>query len=287
MVIAYVEAISDDDIDAAMDLRCEVSRIVADEREAFEGGLRRFTEGVGRVGVGRIEVTDEDPDVEPSLEGRDAVELTYWLTFDGDEVDEPLVAIVVDEDGERRICAGATSKLARMQATLGDGLADLGPVRLDTLAALMPSSPGPDYRLNTDGRMDLATLRDALDDNAVDGWSRTWQHETYGGVTVSATRFPSGEDGMSAAQRWMTRGDQYAVETFDVPDLPGAQGVRVLALGFLWVQPPTMGPYVDEVSLVFGDTYVTVAIGGVPTGAGHDGAITQAHAVARLASATG
>ena len=191
VIVAYAEAMSDGDIDAAMDLRCEAGRIAADDREAFEGDLRRFTEAAGRVGVGRIEVTDEDPDVEPSLEGRDAVELTYWPTFDGDEVDEPLVAIVVDEAGERRICAVTTTELASMQATLGDGLADLGPARPDTLAALMPSSPGPDHRLNTDGRMDPATLPEPLDD-AVDGWSRIWQHETYGGVTVSAMRFPSG-----------------------------------------------------------------------------------------------
>ena len=282
MIVAYVEAMSDGDIDAAMDLRCEVGRIVAGDREAFEGDLRRFTEAAGRVGVGRIEVTDEDPDVEPSLEGRDAVELTYWPTFDGDEVDEPLVAVVVDEAGERRICAVTTTELARMQATLGDGLADLGPARPDTLAALMPSSPGPDHRLNTDGGMDPATLPEPLD-GAVDGWSRIWQHETYGGVTVSAMRFPSGEDAMTAAQRWMARVDQPAVETFDIPDLPGARGVRFLAFEWLWIQPPTMGPYADEVSLVFGDTYVTVAIGGVPTGAAHDSAMTHAQEVARLA----
>ena len=283
VIRAYTAAMSDGDIDAAMDLRCEVSRVAADDREAFEGDLRRFTEAVGRVAVGRIEVTDEDPDVEPSLEGHNAVELTYRLRFDGDEVDEPFVAIVVDENGERRICAVTTTELARMQATLGDGLADLGPARPDTLAALMPSSAGPDYRLTMDGPMDLATLRDALDD-AVDGWSRYWQHETNGGVAVSATRFPSGEDAMRAARRWMARVDQAAVETFDVPDLPGAQGVRFLAYEWLWIQPATMGPYVDEVSLVFGDTFLTVAIGGVPTGARYDSAVTHAQAVARLAS---
>ena len=81
---------------------------------------------------------------------------------------------------------------------------------------------------------------------------------------------------MTAARRWMARVDQAAVETFDVPDVPGAQGVRFLAFEWLWMQPPTMGPYVDEVSLVFGDTYVTVAVGGVPTGAGHDSAMTHA-----------
>ncbi len=283
VVMAYAEAMSDGDIDAAMDLRCEAGRIAADDRAAFEDDLRRFTDAVGRVGVGRVEVTDEDPDVEPRLEDRDAVELTYWLTFDGDEVDEPLVAIVVDEDRERRICAVTTTELARLQATLGNGLADLGPARTDTLAALMPSSSGPGYRLSTDGRMDLATLPVSLDD-AVDGWARTWEHETYGGVTVSAMRFPSGEDAMTAARRRMAEIDQPAVETFDVPGLPGAQGVRVLALEWLWMQPPTVGPYVDEVSLVFGDTYVTVAIGGVPTGAGHDDVVTHAQAVARLAS---
>ena len=286
VIRAYTAAMSGGHIDAAMDLRCEVSRIAAGDREAFEGDLRRFTEAVGRVAVGRIEVTDEDPDVEPSLEGRDAVELTYWLTFDGDEVDEPLVAVVVDENGERRICAVTTTELARMQTTLGDGLADLGPARPDTLAALMPSSPGPDYTMTMDGPMDLASLRDALDD-AVDGWSRSWQHGTYGGIAVSATRFPSGEHAMRAARNWMARVDQATVEVFEVPELPGAQGVRVLAFEWLWMQPATTGPYVDEVSLVFGDTFVRVAIGGVPTGATYESAMTEAQAVARLASAAG
>ena len=283
VIEAYVEAMSDGDVDTAMELRCRAGRIAPEERELFESDLQRFTDATGRLAVGRIEVTDTDPRFEPAQPDRGAVELTYWLTFDGDEVDEPLVGIVIDEDGKRRLCAVTTTELARLQSVLPDALADLGPVRPDTLAELMPSSPGPDYRQLTDAQMDPATMPDALD-TAVDGWTRSWQHQTYGGVTVSAVRFPSQQDAMEAARRWIARVDQPAVDAFDVPDLRGAQGVRFLGYDWLWLQPPTVGPYVDEVSLVFGDTYVTVAIGGVPTDANHDTAIAQAQAVARLAS---
>jgi hypothetical protein len=34
------------------------------------------------------------------------------------------------------------------------------------------------------------------------------------------------------------------------------------------VAAPTVGPFIDEVSLVFDGTYLTVAIGGVPTEGG-------------------
>jgi hypothetical protein len=203
------------------------------------------------------------------------------MTLDGEEVDEPLVSVVVDEDGERRICTFTTAEFPRMHETLGDGLADLGQAGPATLGEMMPGQPGTDYRLHTDARVDPATLPDELD-TATDGWARIWQRGSYGGVTVSAMRFRSAHDAMSAARQWTARVDDVAVETFDVPGLPGAQGVRFLAYEWLWLQPPTIGPYVDEVSLVFGHTLVTVAIGGVPTGSAFETAIAQAQEVARL-----
>jgi hypothetical protein len=279
VIEAYVAAMGEGDVDAAMELRCEAGRISADERDLFEDDLRRLTDGAGRLGVGRVEVTDEDPAVEASLQSGHPVELTYWMTLDGEEVDEPLVSVVVDEDGERRMCTFSTTELARMQATLGDGLADLGPVEAGELVDLMPPAAGPGYVLHADGRLDPTTLSGVLD-AGIDMWRRSWRRAGYGGVTVSAIRFGSPAEAMEAARGWMARVDDPAVETFEVPGLAGAQGVRFLALEWLWLQPPTVGPYIDEVSLVLGDTYVTVGVGGVPTGTGHETAIAVAREVA-------
>jgi hypothetical protein len=282
VIEAYVRAMSDGDIDAAMALRCEDGRIAPGDREAFTGDLRRLIRDNGPLGVHTIEVTDERPDVAASLDGRNAVELTYHMTLDGHEEDRPLVAIVVDEDGERRICSVTTPELAEMQARLGEELADLGSASAGTLAASLPA-PGPDDRLVRDGPMEPTTFTGALG-AAVDGWSRAWQVDADSGVTVSALRFPSAQEAMDAARRWTARQDQAAVEVFAVPGVSGAEGVRILAYEWLWLQPPTVGPYVDEVSLVLGDTYVSVAVGGVATGSGHETATALAQDVARLAA---
>ena len=284
IVRSYVEAMNDGDIDLAMELRCRAGRPSPDERELFEADLQRLLDTTGELGVGRIEVSDTDPRVEASLQGRHAVELTYWMTTDGEEVDDPLLGIVVDEDGKRRICTFTTGAFPLMDAELGDELADVGQPSTGDLADLLPSTPGPDYHTVMDERMDLSTLSDELD-AATEGWARSWQEETYGGVTVSALRFAGAGDALDAGRAWMARVDAPAVEIFDVPDVPGASGVRFLGYEWLWLQPPTSGPYVDEVSMVLGDTYVTIGVGAVPTGEGHDIAVAQAQEVARRARA--
>jgi hypothetical protein len=280
LVEAYVDAMGEGDVDAAMAMRCEDGRIERDERELFESDLGRFVDTHGRLGVARAGITDTDPVMaDESLEN--PVEVTYWMTLDGEEAAEPLVGVVVDEGGERRLCSFTTSELAHMQAVLGDDLEDLGQPRAGTLSELMPTSPGPGHRQAFDEAIDPDTLTGSLD-GAVDGWARAWQKLPYGGVTVSAMRFPSAEAALEAGRGWMARVDQAAVEIFEVPDLAGASGVRFLGYEWLWVQPPTEGPFIDEVSMVLGDVYVTVAVANLPTGSGHDMAVAQADEVARL-----
>jgi hypothetical protein len=283
VIRSYVEAMSGGDVDAAMELRCEAGRPAQERRQLFEDDLRRLTDAVGPIDVGRIEVSDTDPRLERSLQGRDAVELTYWLTIGGEEVEEPLVSVVVDEDGQRRVCTFTTAEFPQANGVLGQDLADLGDAAPPDLADLLPTSVGPGFRLVDDAAMDLSSMPGQLD-GAVEGWFRIWQQETYGGVTLSAMRFGSPEEALAAAREWTRRVDDTAIEIIDVPGVAGASGVRSLGYEWLWMQPPTEGPYLDEVSMVFGDTYVTIAIGGVPTGADHEIAIAQAQEIARLAN---
>jgi hypothetical protein len=282
VVRAYVEAMGDRDVDGALQFRCQAGRPSPAERELFDGDLDRLLDATGELGVGRIEVSDRAPRVGESLQGRHAVELNYWMTVDGDEVAEPLVGIVVDEDGERRLCTFTTGMFPSLYDELGDDLADLGALADGDLAALLPTSLGPGYRSLRDEAMDASTLTGALAAGS-EGWIRMWKEEPYGGVTMSAIRFPSEHQALAAARTWMARVDDSATEIFAVPDVPGASGVRFLGFEWLWMQPPATGPYVDEVSMVFGDVYVNLAIGGVATGEGHEDAIARAQEVARLA----
>jgi hypothetical protein len=282
VVRAYVEAMGAGDVDRALRFRCQAGRPALARRERFERDLGRLVDASGELGVGRIEVSDRAPRVGESLQGRHAVELNYWMTLDGDEVAEPLVGIVVDEDGERRLCTFATGMAPYMDDELSGDLADLGAAPGRDLAALLPVSLGSGCRSLSDEAMDASTLTGPLA-GGIEGWTRSWQEEPYGGVTMSALRFPSEDIAMAAARTWMFRVEAAATQIFAVPGVPEASGVRFLGFEWLWLQPPAIGPYIDEVSMVFGDVYVNVAIGVVTTGEGHEDAIARAQEVARLA----
>jgi hypothetical protein len=282
---SYVSAMAAGDIDAAMELRCEASRISPSQREAFERQLRLLIEEEGELGLGQVEVEDSDPRVVSSLRDRHAVLLRYWLMFDGAEVSEPLLAIVADEDGQRRLCSHRPAVFPEMYDELREGVADLGAPTAATLAELMPESAGPDPRLVRDEAIDTSTPTGQLE-GATEGWIRMWAHAD-GGATVAAYRYASPADARRSAGALLARRDTGAIETFDIPDIPGARGVRLLSLGWLWIQPPTVGPYIDEVTMVFGDTVVIAGINSTSTESHHQLAIAQARDIVRLATASG
>jgi hypothetical protein len=210
--------------------------------------------------------------------------LRYWLTFDEAEVNEPLLAIVADEDGQRRLCSQTPAVFLEMSRELREGVTDLGAPTVTTLVELMPTQEGPDIRLVRDEAIAPSTLGGPLA-GASEGWIRMWQLGE-GGATVAAYRYASPADALRAADEWLAGRDVGAIDVFDIPDVPGARGVRLLAKAWLWVQPPTVGPYIDEITMLFGDTVVIAGVNSTSHGGHHEAAIAQARDVVRLATAS-
>jgi hypothetical protein len=281
----YVSAMAAGDVDAAMELRCAESRISPSEREAFEQQLQRLIEDEGELGLARVKIEDTRPPVVPSLRDRHAVLLRYWLTFDEAEVSEPLHAIVADEDGQRRLCSNTPAVYLEMSRELRNGVTDLGAPTAETLVALMPTEEGPDVRLVRDEAIAASTQSGPLA-GASESWIRMWQHDD-GGATVAAYRYASPADALRSADEWLAGRDVGAIDVFDIPDVPGARGVRLLAKAWLWVQPPTVGPYIDEVTMLFGDTVVIAGVNSTSGGGHHEASIALARDVVSLATASG
>jgi hypothetical protein len=279
----YVSAMTAGDVGAAMERRCAESRISPSEREEFEHQLQGLIEDEGELGLARVEIGDTRPPVVPSLRDRHAVLLRYWLTFDGAEVSEPLHAIVADEDGQRRLCSNTPAVYLEMSRELRNGVTDLGAPTAETLVALMPTEEGPDVRLVRDEAIAASTQSGPLA-GASESWIRMWQHDD-GGATVAAYRYASPADALRSADEWLAGRDVGAIDVFDIPDVPGARGVRLLAKAWLWVQPPTVGPCIDEITMLFGDTVVIAGVNSTSDG-GHEAAIAQARDVVSLAAAS-
>lgn len=74
-----------------------------------------------------------------------------------------------------------------------------------------------------------------------------------------------------------------AIEQFDVPGLDQAVGIRYLGFAWLWIQPPTSGPFIDQVVLRCGDTLITASVSNLATGSGHDVVVKLASDVSSLA----
>jgi len=280
----YVSAMAAGDVEAAMEHRCRDVRIAPSEHEAFERQLRDLLEDEGELGLARVELGERDPAVVPELEGRHAVLLRYWLSFDGVDVAEPLLTIVAnDEGGQRRLCSQQTAVYLEVIDEQSEGVADLGAAMVPTLAELMPQGVGPDPRLVSDAAVDLSLASGPLE-GARDGWMRRWQNAD-GGATVAAYRYASPTEAQRHAEAWLAEQANGTIETFAIPDVAGARGQRRLAKAWLWVQPPTVGPYIDEITMVFGDIVVIAGVLSSAPDGSHEPAISQAREIVGLAAA--
>jgi hypothetical protein len=290
VIEAYVTALAAGDIDAAIALRCERARPEGANRQAFRSKLERLT---GSLGPPRVEEVVEnhpptglvplgqaanDPQRTGWREDLDAVELSYWLSFGGVDIEDPLITVVIEEDGERRLCGNATHVAKGMYDRLGDDIADLGPGAPDELPALMPSGLGEGY----EQIQDEAHVPEHLP-HAEAAWMRAWQAPGYGGGRVSAIRFDSADGALRGASQLARDLAIGAVGGFEVPGLSGAVGVRVSGLAWLWVHPTGEAPYEDHAVLVFGDVVVDVGITVVKTGRDHRQVIKVANEVAHFA----
>lgn len=287
---SYVEALADGDIDAAMAVRCREGRQKGLSKDQFAEDLLRLTDALGAPELVRVSENDPPTGLAPWIEGADedpeqrwreeldGVELRYWLSFDGVEYDDPLLAVVLDDGGERRICGHATQASERLFAVLDDGIRDVGLPPAGALSELMPAGVGDAYRQVDDSPYPADVVPGALE-----GHSRGW-HEAgaFGGARVEAFRFSSPDVALAwAGSRARTfAGD--AVQQFEVPGLPGAVGVRVSAFSWLLIQPTGEPPFIDRVVFVAGDVGVEIAVSHSDPDAGTRVAEDLAHQVADL-----
>jgi hypothetical protein len=265
---SYVAALAERDVDAAMALRCREGRLEGDAKDLFGANLERLTDALGAPEVVRVSESDPPTGLAPWIEGAaddpeqrwrdelDGVELRYWLSFDGVEFDDPQIAVVLDEDGERRICGHATHAAERLFAALDDGIRDVGLSPVGALSELMPAAVGDAYQQVQDTPYPADVVPGALE-----GHTRAWQEiGAFGGVRVEAIRFSSPDVALAwAGHRARTvAGD--AVQHFEVPGLPGAVGVRGSAWSSLLIQPTGEPPFLDRVFFVAGDVGVEVNV---------------------------
>ena len=119
---------------------------------------------------------------------------------------------------------------------------------------------------------------------ATDSWQRAWKTGSYGGVDVAVERLGSVADARRVAADWLDPEISDAVGTFRVPGADGAVGLRFLGLSWLWVQAPTVGPFIDDVQQQYGTLIVDIRASGLSTSADHSEALEAARQVRQLAS---
>lgn len=291
VIRSYVDALAEGDVGTAMELRCRGGRQEGAAKTQFSAELERLTDALGAPELVRVAVSDPPTGVGAWVEGGaddpeqrwreelDAVELRYWLSFGGVEVEDPQLAVVLDEGGERRICGHATHAADRLFEVVDDGIGDVGLPSVPDLSGLMPASVGDDHRQVEDGAYTPEDLPGALEAH-----SRAWQETgEHAGVRVTALRFSSPDVALAWAGRQARELAGDAVQQFDVPGLRGAVGVRVSASAWLLVQPASEPPFLDQVNFVAGDVGVEISVTQAGTGADPGVAADIAQQVADLA----
>lgn len=267
VVEQYVAALARDDLDAAFSLRCQAFRPRDDEHGLFLDQLHRLEAEVGELeGVRARRVARTG--LEPASDLPRPVEVEYRIVAGG-EVHDPLLAVTVVEDGERRICGVAAPAAARLYRAAPEHVEAKPTVTSDPRVLASP-----------DCLVGETLTEDRLIDpsrgprGTVDGWTRAWQRADYGGSRVSVIELRSRARALAVVPEEIHKATGDAVAGFSVPGVRGAFGVRVIGMSWLLVQPPDAGPYVDLAWAVYGRDLVWAAVANLPEGASHR-AITE------------
>jgi hypothetical protein len=207
----------------------------------------------GRQPVGRVEEPRELRVVLSGSGGGD----------DGGGDDAAVVFIVAEQDDEDRLCGYGSADAAELHGSARPALEDLG--RTSTpVQELVPQLDGEEFEQTTD---EPFQVEEAL--GGLEGWTRAWQFEEHGTVRVTAARFSSDHAARRHAERKILEVLTNTVETFEVRGAEGAVGTRLLGDARLWLQPASVGPYMDRVVVLMDDTAVVIDVGGIPTDGDH------------------
>lgn len=271
----YATAVAAGDFEEAMAERCTAARVPDSEKSLFMSQAKRMSEALGPLSVASVRKVDPPSGLRPVANLPGLVEVSFRLSVHGTPVGTDLVTVLVEEHGKPKLCGFATEAAAQLHASLSAWNGDMGPTAREPRGLMPPSPVG--YREVEDG---VSTTRKP---GVMSDWSRAWQVGDYGGARVTAWKYESAAQASGGAATLLDGVASDGVEKFDVPGLPGAVGIRYLGYAWLWVQPSTEGPYIDEVVMKFGDSVTIVTVSNLPTGSGHDVVASLAADVARLA----
>lgn len=274
VVEQYVDAVRNRQFDAAMDLQCSAGRVPTKSRGVWLNQLDRFTSAQGMIG-GAKATTVPSSGAAPLADLPGVVEVSYTLTVGGRPRGD-LIAVTVIDGGRRRLC-GRTTPMAKhlfrvFSATPKAGLG----TALEPKSLLPPTGPDGHHLI-----VDKATQK-SQDSQAGerDGWTRVWQRGDYGGIRATAIRFDTQRHALDALRHSLLAKAADSVDSFSVPSVSNALGMRLLGYAWLGVQPPDLGPYVDYVYAVFGKTLVVVGVADLPAGADHQMAANMMTSIA-------
>jgi hypothetical protein len=242
----YAAAISREDVEAVMDLRCDEMQIDDAQVDLFAEQVHRLVERTGELALGDVR---DGSDIAP-IDGLVA------YTFDG--FDGVLTATIRSEDGRDVLCFWRPEASFDLEQRAERELVDLGPTETPP-SELFPATPG-------DGFEPVDTPEppgEELTSGAESSESRAWQPTGFGGVTVTVGGYPDAAAALEDARRFSADAAVDGVEMIELVSSPEAVAIR--ALGYAWVlaQPPSVPPYVHRAVLPLGSTLVTVDVAGL------------------------
>lgn len=98
------------------------------------------------------------------------------------------------------------------------------------------------------------------------GPTRAWKRGSFGGDRATARQFADAGAALERARRSIEANCADGTETFRVPDVQGAIGLRTRAYAWTGLQFDRRGPYVDSAIFTRGSMAVSVAVSPLATG---------------------
>ncbi len=272
----YVAAVAAGNFEPAMSQRCTAARLNEGEKAPFLSQAARLADAVGPISVASVRKADPPTGLRPVDSLPNPLEISYQLSARGSPIAGELHTVVVQEDGSPRLCGVSTETMREEHAPFSRTGGDLG-FTTRGLQEMIPPTPGAGYRQVEDGAGTLT--KPGLQAS----WSRAWQFENYGGARVTVEKYETTEQAANSASELLYKDAGDGIEAFEVPGLAEAVGVRYLGFAWLWVQPPTKGPFLDRVVMRLGDRVVSASVANLPTGSSHEVAARLATDIVRAA----
>jgi hypothetical protein len=268
----YVTAMSRGDFDSAMKERCEASRIKPEKRDV---SLDQTSDLFDMAGITGVAVVPAGP-ITIKLDGSTSgTQFGYRVVTHNGRSDK-MHGVAVVEDGAVRLCGSAAPDIGDVSSALE------APVISGTQSdrppqELLPNRIAGHYRQIEDNELSAASS------GRVDGWTRVWLRDTFGGVRLSASRYSTAQQASDALSQAVHDLAFVITEMFAVPDVPRAVGVRYSAAAWTWLQPPGAGYQIDAIYVLHGDTVILTEAAALLPSDSHDEAIMFAKATEALA----